>query len=240
MLVLVIVVAGAFYVTIPMVASSSSTTTTPETTSTTSSNASTPTGSSGKLTMNVQQPLIVAPDVNVTATMKFSSIGTVSGAYSLSATSLPKGVTVSFQPSTVNFPGQLSGAVTLTLSASNGAAVSNSTISVQATSGSSVYTQQFSLQSVQALVLIQGNAFVPNSLSVAAGTKVYWLNLDSSAAGDVAAVTHDVTALDGSFSSGTGSLQQYSIYGHTFATAGTVKYDSAAQGSSVSGQVVVT
>jgi plastocyanin len=50
---------------------------------------------------------------------------------------------------------------------------------------------------------------------------------------------HDVTALDHSFSSGTANLGQYGIYGHTFATAGTVQYESAAQ-PSMTAKVVVT
>jgi plastocyanin len=93
--------------------------------------------------------------------------------------------------------------------------------------------------SVQALVLIQGNAFVPNSLTVAAGTKVYWLDLDATGGEVGVNGGHDVTALDNSFSSGTGNLKQYSIYGHAFATAGTVKYESAAQ-PAMTAQIVVT
>jgi plastocyanin len=93
--------------------------------------------------------------------------------------------------------------------------------------------------SVRALVLIQGNAFLPSSLTVATGTKVYWLNLDPSSSPDLGPDMHDITALDHSFSSGTGNLGQYGIYGHTFAAAGTVQYESAAQPSMTS-QVVVT
>ena len=238
-LVIVLIVAAAFYITIPMVGTTP-TTTSSGTTSVTTSSASNPTGSSsGTLSMNVKQPLIVAPGVNMTATLKFAAIGTVSGSYALSASSLPKGVTMTFKPSSLNLPGDLQNAVTLTISAASGATLGNSTVSVQATAGSSVFTQQFSLQSVQALVLIQGNAFTPNSLTIAAGTRVYWLNLDASGGGDVNAVAHDVTALDGSFSSGTSNLQQYSTYSFTFAKAGTFKYDSSAQ-TSMTGQIVVT
>jgi plastocyanin len=68
---------------------------------------------------------------------------------------------------------------------------------------------------------------------------VYWLNLDAAGGGDVNAVGHDVTALDGSFSSGNGNLHQYDIYGFTFTKPGTFKYQSAAQ-PSMTGQVVVT
>jgi hypothetical protein len=103
LVVVVIIIAAAFYVTIPMVSSSSTTTSL----LTTSASTSNPTGSSGTLTMSVAQPLIIAPGVNETVILKFAAIGTVSGTYSLSASSLPKGVTVSFKPASVNLPAQL-------------------------------------------------------------------------------------------------------------------------------------
>ena len=106
-------------------------------------------------------------------------------------------------------------------------------MNVQATAGSSVYTQSFPIMSVPALVLIQGNAFTPNSLTVAAGTTVYWIDLDSTNTEAQGGVTgHDVTAVDGSFSSGTGNLLQYDTYSHTFTTPGTVPYECGAAGQS--------
>jgi plastocyanin len=74
---------------------------------------------------------------------------------------------------------------------------------------------------------------------VSSGTKVYWLNLDPSSSPDLGPDMHDVTALDHSFSSGTASLGQYDIYGHTFATSGTVQYESAAQ-PSMTAEIIVT
>jgi len=241
LLVLVLIIAAAFYVEIPMVASSSTTssgfsTSTPSSTTSTSG----PSGSTGKLTFKIAQPLIVAPGTPESVTVTFSAIGTVSGNYSLGATGLPNGVSATFKPSSVLFPSGLSSSVTMTLTAAKGAAVANSTVNVQATAGSSVFPQAFPLMSVQALVLIQGNAFVPSSLTVTAGTKVYWLNLDPSSSPDLGPDMHDVTALDHSFSSGTGDLGQYDTFAHTFATAGTVQYVSAQQGSSMAGQVTVT
>jgi plastocyanin len=239
LLVIVLIVAAAFYVEIPMVASSSTTSavissSTPSTTSTSATG-----GSTGTLTFKIAQPLIVAPGANESVVMQFSALGTVSGNYTLDASSLPNGVTASFKPSSIDFPSQLSSSVTMTLSAASGAAVVNSSVNVQATAGSSVFSQPFSLMSVQALVFIQGNAFVPNSLTVASGTKVYWLNLDPSSSPDLGPDMHDVTALDHSFSSGTASLGQYDIYGHTFATSGTVQYESAAQ-PSMTAEIIVT
>lgn len=240
LVVIVLIIAAAFYVAIPMVSSSSSTSMTqPSSTSSTSSTGSSSQTANGRLTIKTQQPLIVAPNQNETVALTFSAIGTVSGNYTFAASALPSGVTASFKPASLNFPSQISGSVTMTLSAAKGAAIVNSTVNVQATAGTTVFSQPFTLMSVPALVLIQGRAFVPHSLSVAAGTKVYWLNLDPSVDPDLGPDMHDVTAVDNSFSSGTGSLGQYAIYGHTFAAAGTVQYKSAAQ-PSMTGEIVVT
>lgn len=240
LLVVVIIIGGAFFVAIPMVANSTTTSSTSVTTSSTGSTSAT-SGSTGTISFKIAQPLIVAPNVNESVTVTFAAglTGSPTGSYALSASALPKGVTASFSPSSINLPGQLQSAVTMTLSAATGATVGNATVNVQATAGTSVFTQPFNLMSVQALVFIQGNAFVPNSLNVAKGTTVYWINLDAGGgeAGG-AGGGHDVTATDGSFSSGTGNLSQYSIYSHTFTTDGTVKYQSAAQ--AFTGQVVVT
>jgi plastocyanin len=235
LVVVVIVIAAAFYLTIPIVATSSSTSNAVSTSTSPTSTGS----SSGTLTFSTKQPLMVAPDVGESVVLKLTAIGTVSGSYSLSASSLPSGITATFQPSSITLPDQLSTPVTMTLSAAVGAAVGDSTITVQAAAGSSVFTSQLQLSSVPALVLIQGNAFTPSSATVPAGTKVYWLNLDAAGGGDVNAVGHDVSALDGSFSSGNGNLHQYDVFSFTFTKAGTFKYQSAAQ-PSMTGQIVVS
>ena len=241
LVVIVVIIAAAFYIEIPMVSTPPSTSTSlPTSVTSSSSSSSTSAISTGQLTFSTPQPLIAAPDLNYTFSLKMVAIGTVSGNYTFSSSGLPSGVTVKFSPSSVNLPAQIGTAVTVTLMAASGAAVSNSTVTLQATAGSSVYSQPFSIMSVQALVLIQGNTFTPNSLTVAAGTKVYWLNLDPSSSPDLGPDMHDVTALDHSFSSGTGDLGQYGIYGHAFTAAGTVPYESAQQGSSMTAQIVVT
>jgi plastocyanin len=148
-------------------------------------------------------------------------------------------VTATFQPAYVSLPAGLHDGVTMTLSAASGAAVVNSTMNVVATAGPSVYTAPFPLESVQALVLIQGNAFHPSSLTVTVGTKVYWMSLDAVGGEVGVSKGHDVTALDGSFSSGNGNLVQYDMYGHTFTTAGTVQYQSAAQ-PTMTAEITVT
>lgn len=239
LLVVVVIIAAAFYVTIPMVATSSSTSigisTTP---SGTTSGTTSVIGGTGTLTISSKQPLIISPGTTEAVPLKLTAVGTIGGTFTLSASSLPSGVTATFQPSSLNLPSQLSTPVTMTLAAGSGVAPSNATINVQATAGSTVFTSQFTLQAVQALVIIQGNAFNPSSLTVKSGTTVYWLNLDASGGGDVNSQPHDVTAADGSFSSGNANLQQYAVYSHTFTAAGTYQYKSSAQ-PSMTGQIVV-
>jgi plastocyanin len=241
LLVVVIIIGGIFFVEIPMVSKTTSTTTmVSSSSSSTSAVSSASAPSTGTLTFKIPQPMVVAPDENESVLLAFSAVGTVNGNYSLSAAGLPTGVSASFSPSTVSFPADLTNTVTITLSAASGATIANASSSIVATAGSSVYKQQFPVQSVGGLVIIQGNQFTPSSLTVSSGTKVYWLDLDavgSEASGG--AVGHDVTAINGLFSSGKGNLVQYDEYGYMFTTSGTVSYESQAQ-PSMTGQIIVT
>jgi plastocyanin len=63
-------------------------------------------------------------------------------------------------------------------------------------------------------VTISGFSFSPKTLQVKAGTRVTWLNRNSSA--------HTITADDGSFSSG--ELEMNDSFSFTFDTAGTFNY----------------
>lgn len=63
-------------------------------------------------------------------------------------------------------------------------------------------------------VMIQGMAFTPSSLTVAAGTKVTWLNNDN--------VAHTVTSDNALFDSG--KVGAGGTYSYTFSTAGTYAY----------------
>jgi plastocyanin len=243
LLVLVIIVAAVFYIAIPM-AGTPATTTSIGTTSASSSSGgattTTPAGTTGTLTISIAQPLIVAPDIKESVAITLAAIGTVSGNYTFSVTGLPSGVTATFSPSSVTLPSQLQNGVTMTLAAASSAPVVNSSVSVQAANGPSTFTQQFSLYSVASLVVMQGNTFNPSSVTVATGSKVYWIDLDPSISPDLGPDMHDVTAADGSFSSGTGNMGQYALYGHAFTSAGTVQYQSKQQGASMSAQVTVT
>jgi len=63
-------------------------------------------------------------------------------------------------------------------------------------------------------VTIKNMAFSPSALNVTTNTAVKWVNND--------AITHTVTADDGSFNSG--NIAPGGKFSHTFSTAGTIAY----------------
>lgn len=63
-------------------------------------------------------------------------------------------------------------------------------------------------------VFIQGNAFTPSSITVAANTTITWTNKDSA--------PHTVTSNSGAFDSGT--INSGATFSHTFSAAGTYAY----------------
>ncbi len=78
-------------------------------------------------------------------------------------------------------------------------------------------------------VIIQGNAFSPDTLTVKVGTKVTWTNNES--------YDHTVASDDGSFDSG--NIGQGQSYSFTFTKAGTYSYHCAIH-TFMTAKVVVT
>jgi plastocyanin len=145
----------------------------------------------------------------------------------------PSGITVSFSPSSkVQLqPSVVNLNVTLTISASNTAAVGNDTITVNGVSGTNSQSAAFTLRVVQNRVVILRAAFTPHVLNVTTGSTVYWQNLD----GPIA------TACTG-FNAGTGihsvvfttipranssAINQFQIYSYTFTKPGSYFYYSS-------------
>jgi len=78
------------------------------------------------------------------------------------------------------------------------------------------------------VVIIEGSAFVPDTVTIKAGTEVVWRNKDS--------VPHTITADDGSFDSG--SLNQGDEFKRKFIAPGTYKYSCDIH-AYMSGNVIV-
>lgn len=78
-------------------------------------------------------------------------------------------------------------------------------------------------------VVIKGFAFDPATITVAKGTTVTWMNMDSA--------SHTVVAAGNAFSSG--NLNNGQSYEHTFDETGTFEYKCVIH-PSMSGKVIVT
>lgn len=118
----------------------------------------------------------------------------------------------------------IGGGLFFVLNSKKTATAPNSTATTPANSenstGSTVITNQ---------VNIKDMAFTPDSITVAKGTKVTWVNNDGAA--------HTVTADDGSFNSG--NLTNSKSFSQTFNTPGTYKYHCTLH-SGMTGVVIVT
>ncbi|MDA4115648.1 MAG: hypothetical protein OK442_03730 [Thaumarchaeota archaeon] len=93
------------------------------------------------------------------------------------AASAPEGL--SFEMSDTYVPPQESSNIPIVIHASSSLAPGPYRVTVRETEGSSVRDQTFTVTVVPALVVMEHLTFVPHTLSVARGTTVYWMNLDS-------------------------------------------------------------
>lgn len=89
--------------------------------------------------------------------------------------------------------------------------------------------QQNSTQNAPNTIAIQNFAFNPNTLTVKAGTKVTWINQDST--------THTVTSDNGAFQS-SGNLNPGDKYTFTFNKTGTYPFHCSIH-PSMTGQITV-
>ncbi len=110
-------------------------------------------------------------------------------------------------------------------------------VTVGAKSGSSSAVATFTVHVVQYLVLEQGNLFVPDTLTVKAGSTVYWINLDAPAGGDPE--VHDVVFTSAATAQSP-PMPQYTTFSYAFSAAGTYKYYCTYHPSSMLGTVSVT
>jgi plastocyanin len=150
---------------------------------------------------------------------------------------LPAGITLSFEANPVKISPTIARSVQMTFNVGQNVSPGDYQVTIGAKSGSSSAVTTFTVHVVQYLVLEQGNLFVPDSLTVKAGSTVYWINLDAPAGGDPE--VHNVTFTSG-VTTQSPTMTQYATFSNMFSTAGTYKYYCTFHPSSMLGTITVT
>jgi len=151
--------------------------------------------------------------------------------------SLPTGISVSFDSNPVKVNQGATVWIAMTFTVAQSVAPGDYKVTIGGSSGGSSATASFTLHIVQYLILEQGNSFVTDTLTVKAGTTVWWINLDAPAGGDPE--IHNVVFTSGATATSP-DMMQYSTYMYKFASAGTYQYYCAYHPSSMKATITVT
>ena len=134
--------------------------------------------------------------------------------------------------------------VQFALAADKGVAPGDYKIGVVGTSGSVSENSSFTVRVVPYLIIVKDNVYYPASLTVRAGTTIYWLNLGIATGGDNAQefdVTFKTVNVRSSVLIGSPFFDSFS---YTFTTPGTYDYNCAQADDCnfpyMNGQIVVT
>jgi plastocyanin len=106
------------------------------------------------------------------------------------------------------------------LGAAQSLAPGDYTIAIQGTSGSFSANYSLAIRVVQYLVIANLHAFNPKTLTVAVGSTVYWINLDSGPEGQYSVVFNTISVRSPVLH----SSPSYGSFAHTFTTAGNYSY----------------
>lgn len=212
-LVVVIVVAGVavYAVTAPSHQSTTSS-------SRISSTSTTPVGLN--LTMVPPSPLVSPGETQNYSLLQVSTSGSPSGNASLTAVA-PSGISVVLNQTSVPLS-QVPQPIPVIIKASPGVAAGNYSLTIEARWGTQAANQTFKIDVVQMLVIMQDVAFHPQNATVARGTVVTWLNLDSTI-GCCDPGYHDVSFLTGANATSP-ILKRYETWSYTFGTDGVYNY----------------
>ena len=127
--------------------------------------------------------------------------------------------------------------VEFTMTSAPGIAPGNYQLSFEATSGTFSVKYSFTVQVVQYLVSIDSNQFGPRTMTVPAGSTVFWLNLDLNDA-NVADVIFNTIDLASPVLNPSPAFNSWS---YTFTTPGTYLYhDGYLPGNASTGTIIVT
>ncbi len=211
----------------------SSTSTSSSYTSTSSSSSAQ--ANSGKVFFSLQaSPPLASADVVANYTLSISTLGSVSGAVQLAASSLP-GIRAMIIPQSL-FLAPGANIVQVSFAVSDSVQPDSFAVNFTASTGGNNFTQSSQIHIVKYLVVAVGTSFVPGQLTVPAGSKVYWIRLNG-VLSQYDSGDHNVMFTNGMAASST--LQQWDTYTYTFDTPGTYTYRCTFH-PGMDGTVVVT
>ena len=133
----------------------------------------------------------------------------------------PTGLTIKFIPNSVKLSTDGKSAVGLTINASQSMTPGDYKIHIGTSYSGTSKTTDITVRVVQYLILEQGNAFGPSTLTVKQGSTVWWINLDSPGGGD--AEIHNVVFPSGSPAK-SNDMARLDAFSATFATPGTYSF----------------
>lgn len=134
----------------------------------------------------------------------------------------PQGL--SFQMNRTTLAARENASVPVTITASPSLTPGDYRVEVEESEGEAARNQTFTVDVVPALVVMLHVSFQPASISVAPGTTVYWINLDS-VIGCCDPGYHDVSFQGGGMNVTSPILRRLDTWSYTFETPGTFYYD---------------
>lgn len=253
--VIVLVAAVAGYYLLAMQSSGPTTTSTPASTTSSPTSSSSSTSAVSSTTSSTSSTtaaggfdfgltaapgnIVLSPGSNLfypTLNLAPASSATGSESVALNAT-LPTGFSISYESNPVKISSGVTRSNAMTFNVGQSVAPGDYKVTITGKSGSFTESTTFTIHVVKYLILEQGNAFSPSSLSVPTGSTVYWLNTDAPSGGD--AEIHNVIFTSGASSTGP-DMHQYDSYSYTFASAGTYNYFCSYHPASMHATITVT
>lgn len=124
--------------------------------------------------------LLIAPGLTESyATLEFEPLSEAANvSLQLSAVGT-QGLQLSLSRSSINYNPNATTSLAFNFSASSSLEPGNYTATFSARSGSVNVTQDFTIQVVQALVVMDHESFIPNNITVPVNTTIVWMNIDT-------------------------------------------------------------
>lgn len=179
-----------------------------------------PPAAKGVVTLSPAVPMLAPGQTQNYSVLTVTQPSSSASATTLSASS-PDGLSLAISSSSL--PASDNVTVPISIHASSSMSPGNYSVVVEERQGSAVSRDSFTVEVVPAFVVMDRFTFVPQDLTVAKGTKIYWMNLDSTA-GCCDPGYHDVYFQGGGMNVTSPILVRLGTWGFTFDTPGEFYY----------------